>query len=96
MHLYFGTRTEVSGLLPSKKLVWSAIANDLTQTDTFTTISNALKFKASEAGEFTVVSHDETFKTLFALIGQKKIAQALGELHALHTFRGFTMCTLGV
>ena len=24
------------------------------------------------------------------------MAQALGELHALHTFRGFTGCTLGV
>ena len=96
MHLYFGTKTEVAVLLPSKRLVWNAIANDLTQSDTFTTISNALKYKASEAGEFTVISHDETFKTLFALIGQKKMAQSIGEFHALHTFRGFSGCTLGV
>ena len=43
-----------------------------------------------------MVSHDETFKTLFSLVGQTKMSQAKGELHALHTFRGFTGCTLGV
>ena len=55
-----------------------------------------LKYNAALAGEFTVISHDETFKTLFSLIGQNKMAQATGELHALHTFRGYTGCTFGV
>ena len=56
----------------------------------------SLKLKAAAAGELEVITQDETFKTLFALIGQKKMSQAEGEVHALHTFRGFTGCTLGV
>ena len=57
---------------------------------------NHLKHKAAAAGECTVISHDETFKTLFCLIGQEKMRQASGELDALHTFRGFNGCVLGV
>ena len=30
------------------------------------------------------------------MIGQNKMTQTKGELHALHTFRGFTGCTVGV
>ena len=54
-----------------------------------------LKHIAAAAGEFEVISHDETLKTLFSLIGQEKMSQASGELHALHTFRGYTGCTFG-
>ena len=43
-----------------------------------------------------MITHDETFKSLFALIGQEKMAQVEGELHALHTFRGFTGGTVGL
>ena len=46
----------------------------------------SLKIKAAAAGELEVLTHDEVFKTLFALIGQKKLSQAKGEVHALHTF----------
>ena len=42
-----------------------------------------LKKLAAAAGEFVVVSHDETFKTLFNLIGQTKMGQGKNELHAL-------------
>jgi hypothetical protein len=35
-----------------------------------------------------VLSHDATFKPLFSLIGQTKMAQEHGEAHALHTFLG--------
>ena len=42
------------------------------------------------------MSHDETFKSLFCLIGQEKMSQKIGEVHSLHTFRGFTGCTIGV
>ena len=47
-------------------------------------------------GEMVVVSHDETFKSLFSLIGQEKMSQRTGELHSLHTFRGFTGCVIGI
>ena len=55
-----------------------------------------LQKKAAASGEFGVVSHDETFKSLFHLIGQTKMSQKQGGLHKLHTFRGFTGCTLGM
>ena len=55
-----------------------------------------LKSKAAEAGEFMVISHDETFKSLFAVIGQRKMTQAPAEVYAVHTVRGFTGFTLGL
>ena len=55
-----------------------------------------MKYKAADAGELEVVSHDETFKIMFSLIGQEKMSQSPGELHAMHTFRGFTGGTFGV
>ena len=57
---------------------------------------NDLKYSAANTGEFEVLSHDETFKTMFCLIGQTKMCQKHGELHALHTFRGYTGCTIRV
>ena len=96
LHLHFGTTSEVSGLLPSFRLTWNDIAEVLATSKEFTTKIQELKYKAARAGELTVVTHDETFKSLFALIGQKKMAQAMGELHALHTFRGYTGCTFGI
>ena len=69
---------------------------DITSHRVFKAKIKNLRWKAAEAGELQVITHDETFKTLFALIGQKKMSQSKGEVHALHTFRGFTGCTLGV
>ena len=80
-------------MLPSDSVVWKDIAVDLVNSDTFCAKLKKLRYKAAAAGEYTVVTHDETFKTLFALIGQQKMAQSPGELHALHTFRGFTGST---
>ena len=77
-------------------MVWKNIAKILTTSPIFISKIKELRYKAADAGEYLVVTHDETFKTLFALIGQKKMAQAKGEFHALHTFRGFTGCTLGI
>ena len=77
-------------------MVWKNIAKILTESPIFISKIKELRYKAADAGEYLVVTHDETFKTLFALIGQKKMAQAKGEFHALHTFRGFTGCTLGI
>ena len=96
LHLHFGSTCVVSGLLPSYSLVWKNIAKILTTSPTFISKIKELRYKAADAGEYLVVTHDETFKSLFALIGQKKMEQAKGEFHALHTFRGFTGCTLGI
>ena len=70
--------------------------HDIISHNAFLEKVKELKYKAAAAGEFEVISHDETFKTLFSVVGQEKMSQALGELHALHTFRGYTGCTFGV
>ena len=50
----------------------------------------SLKHRATLRGEWAAISHDETFKCLFSLIGQTKMSQRPGELHAAHTFLGIT------
>ncbi|CAJ1383870.1 unnamed protein product [Effrenium voratum] len=52
--------------------------------------------QATRKGEWEVISHDATFKTLFAIIGQDKMAQREGELHALHTIVGKTGAVPGM
>ena len=49
-----------------------------------------LKNQATDRGEWVAVSHDCTFKFLFSLMGQKKIAQSEGGLFAAHNFLGVT------
>ena len=44
--------------------------------------------KCTESGEWTILSHDATFKSLFSVIGQEKMAQKAGELHAVHSILG--------
>lgn len=44
--------------------------------------------KCTEEGEWSIISHDATFKSLFSIVGQKKMAQSEGEFHALHTILG--------
>ena len=94
--VHFGGKSEVPGLLPTSTVVWNNLVSDLISHPRFKTKVNLLKRKAAAAGECTVISHDETYKTLFCLIGQEKMKQSSGELHALHTYRGFTGCVLGV
>ena len=43
---------------------------------------------ATSMGEWEVLTHDATYKPLFSLIGQRKMAQDEGGSHALHTFLG--------
>ena len=96
LYFHFASTSQVSGLLPSDRNVWNSIAEDLTNHDVYLDKLKELKYKAALAGEYQVISHDETFKTMFCLIGQSKMSQKSGELHALHTFRGFTGCTVGI
>ncbi|CAE7300884.1 unnamed protein product [Symbiodinium necroappetens] len=39
-------------------------------------------------GEWHVVTHDATFKSLFSILGQEKMGQKDGEVHALHSVLG--------
>ena len=69
-----------------KNILFSHMKRDMTYHSVFKAKVRSLKIKAAAAGELEVLTHDEVFKTLFALIGQKKLSQAKGEVHALHTF----------
>ena len=96
LFLHFSNTALTSGLLPSYRPFWNSITTDITTHKQFLSKIRDLKYKAAMAGEFEIISHDETFKTLFCLIGQTKMSQKQGEFHALHTFRGFTGATIGV
>ena len=96
LHCIFGFSNYVPCLLPSYNEVWVDIAHDILNHAVVVHKISELRNKAAEFGEYEVVSHDETYKTLFHLIGQDKMSQKQGELHALHTFRGFTGCTIGM
>ena len=96
LHFHFSTTSITPGLLPSSTVFWNDISTAITTHEQFTTKIKDLKHKAATAGEFEVISHDETFKSLFCLLGQTKMSQKEGEFHALHTFRGFTGCTIGL
>ena len=96
LYFIFGNSNTVGDLLPSYKDVWTNIASDILNQGILNEKILQLKVKAAANGEYGVVSHDETFKTLFCIIGQKKMSQNKGEFHALHTFRGFTGLTIGM
>ena len=96
LFLYFANTSTTPSLLPSYPPIWSNIPTDITNHRTFLAKVKELKYKAASAGEFQVITHDETFKTMFCIIGQSNMSQKPNELHALHTFRGYTGCTVGV
>ena len=96
LYLHFGGTSKTPSLLPEMYTFWNDLLELLTSHPAFKTKVSCLKSKAAAAGELEVVTHDETFKVLFSLLGQKAMSQTSGELHALHTFRGFTGCTIGV
>ena len=94
LYFHFGREGKVPYLLPTSSVFWNDMVQDITSHTVFTAKVRQLKHKAAAAGEFEVISHDETFKSLFSIIGQQKMSQASGEVHALHTFRGFTGCQI--
>ena len=96
LNMHFAATSMVPGLLPNKRNIWNNITTAITSSDVFRKKIRYLKYRAATAGELEVISHDETFKTMFCLIGQSKMSQKHGAHHALHTFRGFTGCTLGL
>ena len=96
LYVYFSEKCTTPGLLPTLSTVWNDIVHDIISHRAFREKVLDLKYKAALAGEFVVITHDETFKTLFSILGQNKMTQSTGEVHALHTFRGYTGCTLGI
>ena len=44
--------------------------------------------KCTANGEWVVLSHDATFKSLFSVLGQEKMGQKPGEIHAVHSILG--------
>ena len=96
LYLYLGSISDTPNLLPNTSVFWNDLTEYITSHTVFKTKITQLKYKAALAGELEVISHDETFKTLFSLIGQDKMSQKIGELHAVHTFRGYTGCTFGI
>ena len=96
LYLHFASTSETSSLLPKYSAFWNDLIRAITSHRVFKAEIRCLKFNAASAGELQVITHRETFKSLFSLIDQMKMSQAKGELYALHTFRGFTGCTLGV
>jgi len=49
-----------------------------------------LMAEAVARGEFTALTHDASYKFLFSVVGQEKMAQQSGEIHAGHTLMGLT------
>ena len=70
LYLYFANTSIVPGLLPGDRNVWNNIATAITTSEEFLSMIKNLKYSAANTGEFEVLSHDETFKTMFCLIGQ--------------------------
>ena len=96
LHYQFCGTSKTPGLLPSYRVFWNNLAADISNHESVLHKLRELKYKAAESGEFEIITHDETFKVLFNLIGQEKMTQNYEELHALHTFRGYTGLTIGI
>ena len=68
LYLHFSNTSLTSGLLPSSRHFCNSITSDITSHKVFLIKIKDLKYKAAMAGEFQVISHDETFKAMFCLI----------------------------
>ena len=72
LYFMFNFSNTAVGLFPSNREVWNDIAHNILNQDVVRDKIFELRKKAVAYGEFGVVSHDETFKSLFHLIGQLK------------------------
>ena len=82
-------------LLPNRDVLQD-IAIELTSHQKVKKLVEECRSTACSKGEFVVLSHDETFKTCFSLIGQEKMSQKEDEIHTTHTIRGVTGCVAAV
>ena len=75
LYFMFGNSSNAVGLFPSDREVWNDIAHDILNNGVVRDKIFELRKKAVAYREFYVVSYDETFKSLFHLIGQTKMSQ---------------------
>ena len=64
------------------------IIDDIMGSSAVTGLRQQCILRATASGEWKVLQHDATFKVLFTVIGQGKMAQKEGEVHAAHTLLG--------
>ena len=70
------------------RLTRRRLMEDLWTLEPITSLRRKCINKCTEQGEWTVLSHDATFKSLFSVLGQDKMAQKAGEIHAVHSILG--------
>jgi hypothetical protein len=68
----------------------SDLIDDVLANDAVKRLRATLLDRATEKGEWEVISHDATYQVLFGIIGQEKMSQKPDEAHALHSFLGKT------
>ena len=69
--MHFVAKSMVPGLLPKKLNILNNITTTKTTSEIYLDKNKYLKYKAAAIGEFEVISHDETFKTIMILPPQQ-------------------------
>ena len=87
---FVGLGSPCAGLVPKNKPARNAIVDDVFALPEVDQLRAKLVAAATAKGEWEVLGHDATFKCLMSVVGQKKMDQKDGELHALHTLYGKT------
>ena len=64
------------------------LLDEIFSSDAVQTLRGQLLAEATQHGEWQVLSHDATFKSLFSIIGQVPMSQKPNEAHALHSILG--------
>lgn len=75
-------------LLPKRADTQSDIVKQIVTDPIVQMLREGLITTCTQKGEWEVITHDATFKSLMSCVGQEKMAQAPGEHHALHSFLG--------
>lgn len=64
------------------------LLDEVLQLPPVKSLRSRLIAQCTQHGEWVVVGHDATYKSLFSIIGQDKMAQVPDEDHAVHSFLG--------
>ncbi len=80
----------------SSRLTRKRLMEDILELESVRGLRQQFIHKRTAAGEWKILSHDATFKSMFSIIGQEKMAQKEGEQHALHSVLGMTGALAGL
>ena len=80
----------------SSRLTRKRLMEDVLELEPVRGLRQQFIHKCTAAGEWKILSHDATFKSMFSIIGQEKMAQKQGEQHALHSVLGMTGALAGL